>query len=418
MLPTLFLTGDAVTGLIVNDAHRRAVEQLPAEVKLGRKALRTRPLTLRLENYLREKATGVSPPANVDWYTKAAASIARMYRNDVKGCCVISGKAHALGVWSGNDPDSGPVVLAMDNEIDNQYIGVCGPGDNGCYIPDVLDYMVSKGFIANGQRYKIKGYCSFDWTSKELTQTAIQLGGAISIGFNIPGAWMNSSVWDVTGSGFVGGHDVTPCGYGKPVVINTTKEGVVVASWGRLYLFTWEAWLSKKYIDEAYFMVPDFLWTGTDKQAPSGVNLDALLKDMAIIKGGGVPPLPDPNPTPPVPPDPGPTPPPAPKPQVVTLPPRQLTTVIHGPFGGTQRGVTTDPGGTFPVTDAAPAHGTAIGDGHWLRVLRELLRQGLPVFCAIAPTLPIPPAFQIWVKLLCAVKPPAQLAELPCDCEE
>jgi hypothetical protein len=416
MLPSFELTGSGATGIIVDDNHRAAVAELPVSIKLGRKAPRARPCALRLELYT--KATGLAPPASADWYTKAAPSIARMYRNNVKGCCVISGKAHNLGVWSANDPDSGPIVLASDSEIDEQYVGICGPGDNGCYIPDVLDTMVHKGFKAGGKYYKLLGYAAFDWRSKEMTQTAIQLGGAISIGFNIPGAWMNTSVWRPTNSGIVGGHDVSPIGYGKPtppVAFDVTDEGVIVASWGRLYLFTWDAWLDRRYVDEAYFMVPEELWTGLDKTAPSGVKVDELLKDMALIKGGTVPPLPDPNPPPPPPPgacpagthwdmtqgkcvidepDPVPT-----KPQVVNVP----ALSVYGPAG---RNIGSTRKTTLPVVEAANAAGPDAAGGAIILQLLALLRKGLPIFCAIAPTLPIPPAYQTWVKLLCSLAPP------------
>lgn len=308
-MDTVQLTGDGATGLVVSPQHRAFVSALPLTVRLGRNAPRVRRPMLRLEQFVGPEA---KPPATLDYYTKAASSIARMYKNDQYGCCVFSGKGHNLGVWSANDPDSfsGQTVLCTDKEITDQYFAYTGGQDNGAVIAEVLDYMVTTGFTAAGKKYKLKGWCAFDWRNKELTQTALALGGAISIGFSVPNSWMNSSVWDYGPTDFAGGHDVSPCGYGKPAAIQTTKEGVIVASWGRLYLFTWDAWLSTRYIDEAYFMVPDFLWTGTDGVAPIGVNLSGLVTAMNTIRGGGIPPLPDPippdPPTPPVPPVPPP----------------------------------------------------------------------------------------------------------------
>ncbi len=306
------LSGDGLTGLVVNQAHLTAVESLSDEVCLGRIAPEVRPQTIRLEQFV--DALAAKPPAAVDWYTKAAPSIARMYLNNRYGCCVISGKAHNLGVWSANDPDSTPdgkVILATDKEISDQYFGVCGPRDAGCNIGHVLNYMVRSGFQAGGQRYKLRGYCAFDWRSKELTQIAIAMGGALSIGFNLPGTWTNSAIWDVSNAGrIIGGHDVSPVGYGpfnsdgplppdvrSTAAIAANSEGVIVSSWGRLYLFTWAAWQSTRYIDECYFMVPEFLWTGADKKSPvQGVDLDGLLKAMDLIRGGNIPALPDPPP--------------------------------------------------------------------------------------------------------------------------
>lgn len=308
---TFLLTGDAVHGLVLDGPHLAAVDQLPRTVCLGRKPITEshRPMMLRLESFI-DKVAAVPPPPSIDWYTKAAISIARVYLNNQLGCCVMSGKGHSLGVWSANDPDSanGQTVVATDAEIKSQYVSVCGPGDNGCNIQTVLNYMVKTGFQATGQRYKLAGYAGFDWRSKELTQRAIALGGAVTIGFNLPNAWMNSSVWDLGPANFVGGHDVSGIGYGPQKAIATTKEGVIIASWGRLYLFTWDAWTSTKYIDEAYFLLPEFLWTGVDQVSPFGVDLALLKAAMAVIKGGGVPDLPDPTPVPP--PNPTPDPPP------------------------------------------------------------------------------------------------------------
>ena len=320
-VPTVTLTDGALTGLTVGTEHRAMVSRLPQRVKLGRNRPKARPLTLHMKDYVK-KLKDVPIPDKIDWYTKAAASTARMYLNDTYGDCVIAGKAHALGVWSANDPDSAPdvpggVVLATDQEIYQQYQRICGPGDNGCNIPDVLDYIKAHGFTAGGKQYPIVGYVSADWRSKELTQLGLALFGAGTIGINLPSAWTGGSVWDVTNTRIVGGHDVTPAGYGANV-IGTNADGVVIMSWGRLYLITWAAWVKTDHLEELYFMVPSVLWTGKDKKAPSGVDYDTLLKDLQMIGGGNLPPLPDPTPVPPVPPVPPsppspPVPPPAPK---------------------------------------------------------------------------------------------------------
>lgn len=300
MSESVLLSGDAVRGYrpyVETPEIRSAVAALPTTVKLGLKKSPVRPTCLRFEKYCTPLLLGaVPPPAYVDYYTKAALSMARMYANDQYGDCVIASFAHRLGVWSANDPDSfgGQTVLATDREIVDQYFSVCGPGDNGCYIPRVLDYGIQQGLLAGGKRYKITGYVSCDWRDKLLVQTAIYLFGAGCIGFDLPGDWTNQSVWRPTNSRIVGGHDVALVGY--------DPTGVIVSSWGRLYNFTWEAFLSQRYIGELYFMVPEFLWSGLDGKTPSGVDLATLKRDMETLRDGGIPPLPDPNPPPPPPP--------------------------------------------------------------------------------------------------------------------
>lgn len=293
LMESVTLTGEGALGLAVTPGLRAMTAALPTTAKLGRVRPAARPQCLRLEAFIDEPKLA-QPADSVDWYTKAAESITRMYLNDRYGDCVIAGKAHALGVWSANDPDSADsIVLATDDEIYSQYQAVCGRGDNGCYIPAVLDYMRAQGLVARGKRYKIEGYVSADWRSKEITQIGLQLFGAGCIGINLPSAWTNDAIWDVTNTRIVGGHDVTPCGYGSRV-LDTNADGVVVSSWGRLYLITWAAWTSTRWLEELYFMLPTFLWTGKDQMAPSGLKLDELRTALKQIGGGTVPPLPDP----------------------------------------------------------------------------------------------------------------------------
>ena len=71
--------------------------------RFGRVRPKARPLCLALENYLGAAAS--APPAKSDWRAKAAAALGRMYLNDRLGCCVISSKAHGIGVWTGNKAD-------------------------------------------------------------------------------------------------------------------------------------------------------------------------------------------------------------------------------------------------------------------------------------------------------------------------
>jgi hypothetical protein len=298
VVATVELRGSAVTGVEAIPHHLQM--GLPRTVRLGRIRRKAHPCVLKLDKYF----TPTTPPPQTNYRAKAAYSIGRMYLNDQYGDCVIAGKAHALGVWSANDTDSGGLILATDQEVLDQYHGICGPGDNGCVITDVLDVMRSKGFVAGGKTYKIDGYVSCDWTNKLLVQTAQYIFGASSIGINLPEAWTQNSVWDVTSTRIVGGHDVTP--------IDWDDNGVYVASWGRIYQITWAAFTSKKWIDE-YYVILSPTWYNNDKMAPSGINAAALKADLAKLGSGIIPPI-DPGPVPPVPPDP-------PVPPVPPIPP-------------------------------------------------------------------------------------------------
>lgn len=323
---TVELTGKALVGVAphIDDVARIAANVAALPVKLGRRRPKARPQCLWFGAYFdRSKAT--PPPATVDYSAKAMASIAKMYLNDQYGDCVIAGKYHAEGVWSGNELDSPGIAVGTDQEVYSAYQTICGPGDNGCVITDVLDYFRANGLSFSGSVRKIDAYVSIDWTNKLEVQVALYLFGALTIGINLPSAWTNDAVWDVTDTQIVGGHDVTCVGY--------DDQGVQVSSWGRIYTITWAAFVSKTWLEEAYVMLaPD--WYGNEKLAPSGVDAAMLAQDLTKLGGGTIPPI-DPTPVPPTPvPPPGPG--PAPPPPVPAAPPDYSGTiqgVMNGPFG-------------------------------------------------------------------------------------
>lgn len=298
-VPSVLLTGDALTGVHADgEPYRRAVAALPQTVRLGRVRSRRLRTPLHLADFVDFAAA--DPPPSKDWYTKAALSIARMYLNDRLGDCVVAGKAHAFGVWSANDPDSGGTIVGTDAEISSQYRQWCGHlgNDSGCVIDEVLNAILRTGMVLGGKTYRIDGFCGVDWTNKKLAQVALLLTGATTIGINLPEAWTNSSIWDVTNSRIVGGHDVTPCGY--------DEKGVYVSSWGRIYLITWAAFLQTRWVEEMWVMLSD-TWYGPDKVSPAGLNAERLKEKFDTFKQGGVPdwePVPVPPPLPPVPPQP------------------------------------------------------------------------------------------------------------------
>lgn len=277
----------------------------------------------RLAPYVDTRRATASLPEEVDWSAKAMASLKRVYLNDQYGDCVIAGKYHQVGIWSGNDTTA--AVLGTDKEVLDAYHKICGPGDNGCYIPDVLDAFQKDGLTLNGVKHRIDGYLFLDHTNKALVQTAIYLFGSLTLGINLPNAWTcTNCTWDTTNSPIVGGHDVCVCGF--------TKTGVKIATWGGIVEITWAAFLSSRWIEESYVQLsPD--WYNADNLSPNGVNVQALRDALAAIGGGNTPPIPDPGPVPP-PIPPGPTPPPVPVPPVpstftINIPPQP----VIGPFG-------------------------------------------------------------------------------------
>src|SRR5438477_2533220 len=71
-------------------------------VKLGRIRPKARPLALSLSKYVDLRKAIGKIPDKVDWSAKAMPAIKRVYLNDQYGDCVIAGKYHQVGIWTGN----------------------------------------------------------------------------------------------------------------------------------------------------------------------------------------------------------------------------------------------------------------------------------------------------------------------------
>lgn len=261
--------------------------------RLGRIRPKARPPALKLAAYFDPQQMAAPPPPSVDYAAKAMSALKRMYGNDKWGDCVLASKAHQVGVWTGNDGPSPAEV--SDRDVLADYHAICGPGDNGCVITDVLDVMRSKGLWG----HKIDGYVAVDWGNPLEVRVALLVFGTLTLGVNLPAAWLDApegGTWDTTDTQIVGGHDVAACGY--------DASGVKVATWGGLRTITWPAFVSHTWLEECYAQFsPD--WYGSDKLAPCGIDAATLAADLDKL-GKGV--LPDIGPTPPVPPTPPPTP--------------------------------------------------------------------------------------------------------------
>jgi len=244
---------------------------------------------------------GKPPPTTVDYHSKASESLGRMLGNDRYGNCVVVAELHGIGAWSANEPGGTPIV-PTDKEAIDQYARICGPGDNGCYIPAVLDAFRDRGLQAGGAVRKMEGYVSVNPRDQLLLQYAIWLFGGIHFGINWPNDWMGirpGFVLKPTNSRIVGGHAVMGVGY------DTT--GIQISTWGIVGTLSWEALADGRFVDEAYARLGED-WFNADGITASGVNVKALRDALRVVAGGGYPDIPTepepptpPTPTPPVP---------------------------------------------------------------------------------------------------------------------
>lgn len=234
-------------------------------------------VAVKLEDHV--NLAQAAPPDVVDYSVKAMNAIKRIYLNNKYGDCVIAGKAHQIGIWTGNA--TGQAVEVNDQDVLSAYHRICGPGDNGCVITDVLDTFKSQGLWG----HKIDGYVAVDNKNKLLVQTAIDLFGSLTLGINLPRNWTcTNCTWDENTSGNVGGHDICCVGY--------NAQGVQACTWGGIVTITWPAFNNKPWITECYAeLAPD--WYSQGNLAPNGVDVAGLQAALAAIAGGQTPPIPE-----------------------------------------------------------------------------------------------------------------------------
>lgn len=383
-VPKVQICHESVKSLMVASAPEMRT------VSLGRKKSPDSVMTklVRFVDYLGDVPP---PPLSKSWLNDAAkAAIVKMYGNDQYGDCVIASYFHGVGVSSAQE--SGAAIVGSTTEALNEYNRVCGPGDNGCYIPDVKNAALT-GLTIGGKLRKIYGFAAVDPANKLAVQTAILIaGGGFNIGFNVPSQWMGANtydgaVWDVpTSFNFVGGHDIRAIGY--------DEIGVQFMTWGITITMTWAALADSRLVDEAYVEFQAD-WD-TDGTAPSGLKTDELMADIAAYNAGQVPGWTPAGPTPPVPPVP-PSPPSPPVPPVPPAPPVMLTgqtapktisvregiRVIEIPIPALDVTVSADPG---MVLDTGKINPAVIADAIAL-VLAVLSKDPVAIANAIAKLL-------------------------------
>jgi hypothetical protein len=255
---------------------------------------------LRFANYLDVSALP-KPPASTDYSAKASAALARMYKNDVLGCCVVAAGDHLEGVATGNA--TGTPWLASDAQVVHDYSAIGGyvPGqpstDQGCNEEDAFAYWGAHGF-ANGT--KLAGYIAIDATNKAQCEAALWLFESAFFGVGLPDAWVDpfpsgpGFVWDVAGQADDNnGHAFLGVGYGT--------RGMTISTWGMLGTITWAA-IARYAQAQAggqlfALLTPDMLAKGQTK-APNGFAWADLIADFDAM-GGHVPQPPAPPPVPP-----------------------------------------------------------------------------------------------------------------------
>jgi hypothetical protein len=256
-------------------------------MKLGKRAPRHDPRTLRLSRYLTPALT--PPPIRAGYVEKVPTW--PMYLNDRLGDCVIAAAGHMIQDWT---TYAGKEVTITDKDvlIGYEHVGGYVPGDpstdNGCVILDALKYWRSTGF----GKHKIAAYMAVDFNNHQQVQQAIQLFGSVYIGLWLPlsaqsprSGFNTKPVWEVPHAGPVG--DGSPGGWGGHAVplIGYSADpkgapGTMVVTWGNLFDMTWN--FLDAYCDEMWVCLTAD-WFDNAGKSPTGLNLAQLQADLQAL---------------------------------------------------------------------------------------------------------------------------------------
>lgn len=248
----------------------------------------------QLHHYYSPMHAGVLP-AEWDYSDTALTSFLTMLGNNKVGDCSIAAVLKQCGLTSANRPDPKELV-SNDTEALTQYPVICGPGDQGCYVPDVLDYWMKTGLTCGGVVTKIAGYAQVDVNNPLLLATALYLTGSLHGGLMITqNQYQNAApdaVWDVDTSPVIGGHSIPLAG--------RKSAGFRFGTWA-MRLFITQAALQAPYAQAEVFAVFDSQWFNKDGWSAHGFNVAQLHTAFAALQAGTIPPIPDPVSPPPAP---------------------------------------------------------------------------------------------------------------------
>jgi hypothetical protein len=244
-----------------------------ASMKLGKKAPKHDPRTLRMARYL----TADLPPAPPVVMPPIMRQLGMML-NDALGICTCAAAGHMVQAWTAAN---GSEVVVPDEAILRAYEESCGYNpadpstDQGGIELDVLAYWRRVGIGG----HKIGSFVALDPRSREHLKAACFLFGGAYIGVSLPVAAQNQIVWSLSIAGTDG--DATPGSWGGHAVciVGYNETGPLCVTWGQVKQMTW-AWFDA-YCEEAYAVLSAD-WADADG-APVGFDYSALQADLRAV---------------------------------------------------------------------------------------------------------------------------------------
>jgi hypothetical protein len=248
------------------------------QVRLGKKAARFDPRTLKMAKYI----TAPPAPPESNWLTGVKAW--PMLANDTLGDCVEAASGHMIELWQSLTSPSAPVPTQA--QIVSAYSGAAGyvPGDpntdQGTDMLTFLNYWRQTGVGGN----KIAAYVSLKPGNLTELKQAIFLFGAAMIGVALPiTAQSQPNGWTVPGPttgdgspGSWGGHCVPVGAYNESAAPERRNQ---LVTWGEVITMSDDFY--RTYCDEAYAVIDPAWFDGS--LAPNHFDMAALQADLAAL---------------------------------------------------------------------------------------------------------------------------------------
>jgi len=225
-----------------------------------------------------------SRPAARDWSQRDGVDVAyQMFGNDSLSDCVIASLLDELLTWAGQ---TGAVFNpTLQDALDGyQKLGGWDPNnsaatDNGCVMLDVVTAIQTQQLA--GQT--IKAFVHVNPRNLDLLAAALEFFGGLWMGWDLPVAWQQADVWDVSPAGLLTG-DWAPASWGRHAthapLWSPGMAGLI--TWCEHRPFTLAA--APAYCTEAYALVSEQLWTVlTSGRCPAGVDVQRLVDLMPVV---------------------------------------------------------------------------------------------------------------------------------------
>jgi hypothetical protein len=208
------------------------------------------------------------PPAKLSVAWTATVPDPNDENNLEYGDCVFAMLAHFVQTASAC---VGREVTISREDVLKAYFQYTGGRDTGAVITDVLDLFCGVGLWG----HKGLGYAACPSNHRVMAQV-IDIFGGLCLGLDMPTTAKGQAVWDAVPGMLVGdwgGHGA----FGG----SHNPFGILVDSWGERIPATYD--FLDPCASERYVVVLED-WLNSDRVAPSGVNVDLLLADLAVIR--------------------------------------------------------------------------------------------------------------------------------------